>query len=53
MNEPRIREIYDDYRRGRVSFERVVQAADAYLASYADQAQQVKIEPSDERSQQG
>ncbi len=34
MNEPRIRDIYDDYRRGRVSFERVVQAADSYLASY-------------------
>lgn len=35
MSEPRIRDIYDDYRRGRVSFDRVVQAADSYLASYA------------------
>ncbi|MEX1023181.1 MAG: hypothetical protein WD058_08525 [Dehalococcoidia bacterium] len=35
MNEPRIRDIYQDYRQGRVSFARVVQAADSYLDQYA------------------
>lgn len=38
MNERRIREVYQDYRKGRIPFERVVEAADAYLDRYEREA---------------
>jgi len=33
-NEPRIRDVYGEYQRGRIPFDAVIRAADEILANY-------------------